>query len=288
MQALGEAVAAGKGLSQMNIESVFEEYESEHVVNDEEHSEPANTGNALSENAAAQVLEIPQEQENLSDEVSTHKDALTITDADDTNEDFTAAEHAPAEEDHKHEITDAENFPDTTDEAAAEQTGNVPDPHADDLEEGLEEEEQTGEQIDEGIEQSLEVAEPAHSIHEDDILDLEEEREDDEDDLEEIPIVDHLLGEADSETQNQTQSHAEGLSDLEDDFDDNLDGDDTAKELEGHVEATGDSVSVPSADVSTHSKRSRPEDEDNADVPAKKQQLESHHSQHLSGSDVET
>lgn len=265
MQALGEAVAAGKGLSQMNMESVFEEYESEEVVNDEEHLEVANTEDALIDNAAPQEDGITQQQEEPSDEVSTHNDALTTADTDDTNQDHILTNDAPAEVVDEHGIINAQEEADTSNTLAAEATVNLPEPHDDDFEEV----EEVHLQVDDGVLPLLEGTQPAATIHDDDILDLEEEHENDEDGLEDIPAVDDTLEEVDNEDQGQTQSHIEGLSDHEDDFDDNLDGDDTANEPADQIEI----AELPTA------KRSRPEDEDNVDVPAKKQQLASHHVQ---------
>ena len=277
MQALGEAVAAGKGLSQMNIESVFEEYESEQIVNDQEHSEVAHTEDALAQEEGM------QRHEESSDEVSTHKDALTITDTDDTNEAHLLADYAPAEEVDEHEIVNGPEDPIMGSASAVDDTVNVPKPHNSDLEEM----EETNLQDDDIESPSTEAAQSNPSTHDDGILDLEEEREDDQDDLEDIPAVDEALEEVDNENHVQVESHTDGLSDLEDDFDDNLDGDDSVKEAEDHIETTNTSVSVPELDVPS-SKRVRPADEDNIDVPAKKQQLASHHTQSHSGTTTET
>ena len=277
MQALGEAVAAGKGLSQMNIESVFEEYESEQIVNDQEHSEVAHTEDAL-----AQEEGMPRHEES-SDEVSTHKDALTITDTDDTNEAPLLADHAPAEEVDEHEIVNGPEDPIMGSASAVDDRVNVPKPHTSDCEEV----EETNLQDDDSVPPSTEAAQPNASTHDDGILDLEEEHEDDQDDLEDIPAVDEALEEVGNENHLQVESHTDERSDLEDDFDDNLDGEDSVKEAEDHIETTNTSVSVPELDVPS-SKRLRPADEDKIDVPAKKQQLALHHTQSHSGTTTET
>jgi len=287
MQALGEAVAAGKGLSQVDFGSALKEYDSEQAVDDEEDLDAVETEDTSAVNAAVQEDEIAQQPEDTPGEVSTHEDALIINDADDTIDGLIAADLVPAEELYEHEETNAQADADTRDIQAVEKIVDVPESHEDDLGEEVEE---ANLQVDDSALPSLEAAKPAPPIHEDDFLDLEEEHEDNKDDLEQIQAVDEVLEEVDHEEQDQIHSHADGLSDLEDDFDDNLDGEDIVKETEDHIEATDAAVSVPAPaiDALSHSKRSRPEDEDNVSVPAKKQQLASHHSQPGSGSTTET
>jgi len=280
MQALGEAVAAGKGLSQVDVYSSFEEYESKQVLNDDQSSDVGETEDPSVDYVAVQEDDIAQQQEDPFDEVTTHKDALTTADTDNTNEEHILADDTPAGGVDEHETVNPPEDPDTSNASAVEDAVDVPDPLTNDLEEV----EEVNLLDDDGAPPSLEAAQPNSSTHDDGILDLEEEHEDDQDDLEEIPAVPE---EVDNENHVRVDSHADGLSDLEDDFDDNLDGDDTAKDTEDHIETTDDLVPTPDPALQT-SKRSRPDDEDNVNTPAKKQQLASHHAQSHSETTTET